>query len=207
MSEERADRKIQEICDIITKETLTPAKEKADLIIEDAKKEAAEIIREANEERNRLIEKTRQEIEKEKRVADSSIELAVKQALSRLRSSIHSLFSAELKDMFKSGLKSSDIVAKVINSVVSAIESKGVKTSLTAQVSKDLDLKEVQSALLENVKKSLGSEGVQLSELPSGVVIKQTEKSFAVEVSDKALIEMLGEYLTDNLQEKLFSKS
>lgn len=206
MADVGADQKIQEICKVIEEETLLPARAEAQKYIEEGKAEAANIIKKANEEAAEILAHAKKEIEKEKRVAQSSIDLAVKQGLSQLRQSVLGLFRQELSSMIGAGLSDAKTVGNILNALVKAIDEQGVSSSIAVYVGKEVNLDEVQRALLDNVVNRIGQSGVQLGDLPNGLVLKQKENNLSIEVSDKALMELLGEYLIDGLKEKLYNE-
>jgi V/A-type H+-transporting ATPase subunit E len=81
---ERVDIRIQKICDALREETLEPAKEEAQHIIEQAKVHAEEIKKEAEKQKQTLLDNSKKTIEKDRNVFNSSLEQATKQSLEEL---------------------------------------------------------------------------------------------------------------------------
>lgn len=204
MVSETATNKVQEICDVIRKSTLDPAKEEAKKIIEEAKATAGQIIHEANVEAERINEELKQELDKKRKVFDSTIELSVKQAVSQLRQAAVGLFSDTLSEETSEKLRRPDIIAKLINAIVTSLEKEGNKTNLVARIPKEVSAEEVVSHLQESVRKRVSRENIELSNVPAGVSVALVDQKISIEITDKALLELLGNYLPDVLREKLF---
>src|SRR3989337_1421388 len=103
---DKGDDKIKKICEIIRKDTLDPAKEHAKEIIENAKIEADQIIKKANNEKEKILNEAKKDIEKEKKIFDSSLNISLRQAFEDLKSKIENeLFSKTLSEELKIVLK------------------------------------------------------------------------------------------------------
>src|SRR5437016_181013 len=113
---EKADNRIQKICDALRNETLEPAKEEAARIIEDARLQASEIIKDAEKHADNLLTTSRKTLEKERNVFNSSMEQASKQSLEELKQNIETkLFNSELDRLLSKDLTNPQIIAQLIS--------------------------------------------------------------------------------------------
>ena len=202
---EKGEEKIQKICDALRKETLEPAMEEAEKIIEDAKARAEQIIKEAHEQAEKHFEEAKVNIEKERNVFHSSLEQAGKQSLEELRQAIeHDLFSDELQKVVEENTADPKTVAKLINATVNAIEKEGVTTEISAVIPQAVSTKEVNSLLGEGILKKLKDKGVTLGKFAGGAQVKLLDRKMTIDITDKSLIELLSSYVRKDFRNILF---
>ena len=137
-------KKVKKICDVLIKETLEPAQKKAEDIIEEAQKKAASMIAEAKEKGAQLIKEAEAKIKEKQTVFDSSIKIAAQKTLTLLRDQIeHQLFLPELESQIKKCLGKKDVVVKLIDALVHALNVEGIKADLSVIISKDFNPEEI----------------------------------------------------------------
>lgn len=207
MALQSADKKVQEICDVLREETLKPAKKEAQRYLEQARWEADEIIKKAKEEAERIAKENQKKLDKDFKIHESSLQLAIKQAVQKLKQSIEAVFSREWQAMLGRKLQSEDVVAKLINTLVNAVEKDGLKTDLIAVIPKEISKEAIVAALQENVKKRITKEKIILGEIRGGAELKLVEEKMVIAMSDQAIIELLRQYVTETLKEKMFTPS
>lgn len=207
MALQSADKKVQEICDVLREETLKPAKKEAQRFLEQARWEADEIINKAKLEADRITKENQKKLEKEYQIHESSLQLAIKQAVIKLRQSIETIFSNEWQTMIQQKFQNEDVVSKLINVLVNAIEKEGLKANLMAIVPKEVSPDAIIRALQENVRHKLSKDKIVLSDIRGGAQIKLREEKMVIDMSDQAVTELLRQYVSEQLKEKMQSTS
>jgi len=203
---ENGEKKIQKICDFIKNETLDPAREQAKEIVENAHIQAEHIMKKANQEKESLLNESKKEIQREKKVFDSSIKLAARQALEDLKNKIENeLFSKNLKDIFVKTTKDPKIIANLINSIVQSIEKFGIDVDISAYIAKEIDVKALNKLLLAEVKDKLKEKEIVLKDFEGGVKIKLHEMQITIDISDKALKDLVSEYIRPDFRSLIYN--
>lgn len=197
--------KVKKICDILRKETLEPARAEADHIIEEAKKQAEIIIKEAQQATLQMKTLATQEIESQKQIFQSSLNQAGKQALEGLRQKIEEkLFSHELGALLQKTTQNPQVIAQLISAVVHALEKEGINANLSAYVSSQVSVTEVNALLAKEILDRLKEKSVLLSGIGGGVEVKVHDQNITLDLSDKALRELLGNYVRKDFREIIF---
>ncbi|NGX55813.1 MAG: V-type proton ATPase subunit E [Candidatus Anoxychlamydiales bacterium] len=202
----KGDDKIQKICDVIKKETLDPAKQQALKIIENAKIESKSIIKKANIESEKIINDAKKEIEKEKKIFDSALNLAARQGFDDLKQKIEKeLFNKNLKDLIIENTKEPKIIANLINIIIKIIEEEGLDVDISAYIPKYTNPKAVNDFLIAHIKDKLREKEVILSDFEGGAKIKLHENEITIDMSNKALKELIANYIRSDFREKIFN--
>lgn len=193
---EKGQEKIKQICSILKEETLEPAKKQAEEIIENARKQAEEIVREAQKHSETLISETRLAIEQERNVFNSSLQQAVKQSLEALRQNIeNNFFNNQLQALIEKDGSKPDLIAKLINAIVNALEKEGVSADLSAIVPKMISPQEINGLLLKDVLNILKEKTVVQGKFAAGAQVRLNQKNITIDMSDEALKDLLSNYV------------
>lgn len=204
MALESGTDKVKEICEILRNETIQPAKDEALRIIADANAEAEAIVAKANEDADDIMNNLKRDLEKMQSVANASIELAIKQGIAKLRQLVMDMFNDELHALADEKMKDTEVMVKLVDALVVSIEKEGIKSDLEAVIGKDVSKEDLIGKLASNVREKLEKGGVELGQFHAGVVIKMVDKRMAIEMTDKAVVELISTYISDELREKLF---
>lgn len=203
---QKGSDKIQHICDAIKKETLAPAKKEAEEIVKKARKEAEEIITNAEKSAGEIVEAARECMERERSVFNSSLSQACKQGLESLRQEIeHRLFNEELESLIKQGASDTELIAKLIHSMIEALEKEGLGVDLSAFIPKTLSPEAVNKLLARNVLLKLREGSVLSGSFSGGAQVKVHDKKLTIDISDEALKERLSTYLHKGFRQLLFN--
>ncbi|MGM0440018.1 MAG: HrpE/YscL family type III secretion apparatus protein [Chlamydiota bacterium] len=202
---ESGQDKVKHICDMLRKETLDPAKQEAAKIVAEAQEKAERIVNEAQGEAQGMIDEAKQKIAQEKQVFESSILQASRQSLEELRQSIEKeLFNEALCQQIKNVTQGPEVIAKIINALVLAVEKEGTGSDLSAIIPKVVSLDEVNKFLLEKVLKRLQGGEVKVADFDGGAMVRINDRRIILDLSDQALKELVGNYLRRDFREKLF---
>lgn len=204
MVHESPSTKVKEICDLLRKDTLDPAKKEAERIKHEAKKEAAHILQKAEEEATLVKENLAKELYKMQNVHEAAVQLAIRQGVSKLKQLVSQVFSDELQNLVVSELGKTDVMAKILSVLVSAIEKEGLSANLLAVLPKGVSTEEIQAKLVSNVAAKLKSNKIVFGDFIAGIELKILDKKFAIDMTDQAVKELIAMYCEDELREKIF---
>jgi len=206
MDQQHPQDKVKKICDALKAETLDPAKREAEALINESKRKAKEIVDAARAEGEALIAHAEEEIVKKRATAESALRLAARQTIEALKQKIESqFFNRELTGLVETELQKSDVIAKLIETVVNAIEKEGVEANLEAIVPKVISAEEVNKALGKAIIERLKSKGVILGDIKGGAEVKLIDKHITLDITDAALCNLLADYIRDDFRELIFS--
>lgn len=205
MALESGSEKVQEICELIKRETLEPAKEEAQRIITKANVQADEVIKQAHQDADDILVNLKKELEKQQKVADASIELAIKQGKAKLRQEITALFSQELSSLITKEMQQTQVIAKIIEAVINAVEKEGMSTKLRAVLAKNASKDEIIAMLSSTIQQKVEEGGIELGHFHGGVMLKLVDKKMCIDMSDEAVTQLLADYCSDELREKIFA--
>ncbi|MBS0656368.1 MAG: V-type ATP synthase subunit E [Verrucomicrobia bacterium] len=203
---ERADQRIQVICDKIRTQTLDPAKEQAQEIIEQALKDAEQIREKARLEAEQIQNDMRQAMQEEKQIFQSSLHQAGKQAVELLKQKIEqALFNPALDDWMEEQMGSSSATAKLIDVLVEAIQKDGLETAIAVKVSQRFTPDEINALLSQKILHALKNHSVELADLEGGVQVKLSDKKMAIDLSMKTLEEIIRSFVRKDFRKIFFS--
>ena len=198
--------KIQEICDLLRKETLEPAREQASRVLKEAEEEVHRRLQAAEEQAEAILHAARQQIEQEKNVARSFLQQAVKQSLRTLRQDIEEkLFDQTLARLMVQESARPDLVAALIAAIVQAIGREGTSVDLTALIPKTVAPSEVNRQVGQAILDRLREQSVQVAEFAGGAQVKLHDKKLTIDMTDGTLKELLATFLRKDFREMVFS--
>jgi len=199
--------KIKKICEVIRKETIEPAQKESEVILTEAKTRAEEIIRDAKKMAEKLLHEARTSIEQEKNVFHSSLAQAGRQSMESLRQSIEKdLFNSELDRLVATQTSDPKVIAKLIDSLVEALQKDGIGAEVVAYIPKHVSAKEVNSFLAKSTLERLEGQTVQLTDIKGGVQVKLSGKHMTIDISDRAIQNLLSDYLRPGFRDLIFGK-
>lgn len=202
MAADTSSNKVKEISEILYKETILPAKEEAEKIIENARISAAKIIHDARESAKNITEKNNREMAEERKVYDSSIELAVKQSVATLKSEVMTIFNKDLRSGFEKALNDQEILKDFLKVIVDGINKEGIKSDLRLFVSKQVDFDALSKSVISSVQSRL-EKGAEI--LPSGIALLIEDKKFTLKTTPETCMKIVADHLSEVLKEKMFT--
>lgn len=202
---ESANKKVQEICDILREETLSPARREAKRILEEAKWQADEMIAKAKGEVTKIYQENEKKLEQQKTIYGSALHLAGKQAVTKLKQSIVELFSHEWEKELKSEMKKSDVVAKLVEKLIQAIEKEGLGANFLAIVPREVGMDKIMSHISSSTLAKLKEGKVALGDIHGGAQVKLVDQKMVIDMSDDAVIDLLRSYVTEEIRNKIFA--
>jgi V/A-type H+/Na+-transporting ATPase subunit E len=202
---ETGNDKIKKICDAIKTQTIEPAKQRANEILENAKLEAIEIKKRAEYERESLLRETEKEIAKKQNLCLSSIKSASRQIIDQLKQEIESdFFNKNLHDLVVKASIDPALISKLITAIIRAIEKDGIDTDLSAIVAKEAGADKITLLLAADILGKLREKKVVEGGFSGGAKIKLLGKQITIDISDEALIELISKYIRKEFRDIIF---
>jgi V/A-type H+-transporting ATPase subunit E len=203
---EKANERIQAICEKIRMETLKPAQEQAKEIIEQAKKEAEQIRQQMQQEAKRAAEELKKSLEAEKLRFLASLEQSGKQVFELLKQKIeHALFNPALSQWVEEQLGTVDQQAKLIEVLIAAIRKEGTSTNIRALIAKHFSPDEINARLGKQILETLKNHSVELGDIEGGVQIRLVDKNVMIDLSKKVLEELLASFVRKDFRKLIFT--
>lgn len=202
---ESGEKKIQKICDAIRKQTIEPAKKKAEEIIENAKLEAKEIINRAEKSAEKIVEDGKRKVLGEEERMLSSLKLSCRQVIEELRQNIErNFFSRNLWEVVAKESSRPSYIKNLLEVVLEAIRRDGIDGNIMIYLPKKVKKEEViagvVSDFLDRLKKSKVIEGDFLG----GAKIKMVDKNITLDISDEELTSLVSEYIKEDFRKIIF---
>ena len=197
--------KIKQICDILRKDTIEPARKEGENIVAEASLEAEKIMESAKSEAARVLEEARSAVEQEKKVFRTALKQASRQCLEELKQLIGAkLFDEELHDRVTGKVSSPEIIASLISAIIKALEKDGIDTDISAIISKNASVDQVNSLLGEGIIKKLKEESVIVGDFAGGAMVRLHGKKIILDISSDALKELIASHLRKDFRTILF---
>lgn len=205
---ENGEDKIQEICDILRRKTLEPAKSEAQNIIDEAKLQADQIIRNAQQHAEQLINDARRSIDQERNVFNSSLHQAGKQAMEALKHEIENkLLNHELHNLIVKNTTDPKIIANLISAIVKAIEKEGLSVDLSAIIPREISAKDIVQYLGQEVLKKLKEGPIAIGDFAGGTKVRLEGKKIVFDISDAEIENLVRGYVRKDFRKLMFIHS
>ena len=198
--------KIQKICDAIRKETLEPAKQEVREMIENAHLQAQEIIEAAQKKAGEALKKAEKEMAERKRVFESSLQMACRQGIERLKQRIEEeLFNRELAELVTKEMKDPKVIASILNSFMKAMEEKGIEDDFISEIPKSISPRSISALLGGQIMERLQIHPIEVGDFSGGVQVKLKGRQITIDISDTVVRELIARYIRRDFRELLFS--
>lgn len=199
--------KVKQICELLRKETLEPAVHEAKTILEEAQKKGEQIVSEAREKAKKIVADAEKEIEKKQSIFKASLNQAARQSIEWLKQEIEErLLNQNLSSLIAKASATPQVLAKMINAVIKAIEAEGLETDLSAIIPAAIEPREVNELLGEEVLNRLKEKSVIIGPKKGGVEIKLHKENITIDLSDTALLELMTRYIRKDFHQFFFAK-
>ena len=199
---EATKSKLQKITDTLYKDTIIPAKEEAEKILSEAEKEASKIIHNANQESQKIISKAKNKNTDERKVHETSIDIAVKQSLERLRSDVMNIFNNEIISHLKETLNIEKNCHEILHTLILAMQKEGIYSDLRLSVSEGVNFDSLANSVMGSIKGKLEKGDLNIS---SGVCLLIEDQKLALKITEETLNGLLAQHLPATLRAKVFS--
>ena len=204
---EKADDKVEKICNALRRETLEPAQEQAKTLLAEAEQQRERILHDAQEQAKQILATARRQSDQERALFQTSLHQAGKQAIELLKQQIEeALFNPALAKLIDKETNNPTAVAQLIKAIVEALQRDGLAADVTALVAKSVSPDEVNRQLGQEILDSLQNNSVAVGDFDGGVKVKLHAKRLTLDISDEALQELLATFLRDHFRPFIFGR-
>lgn len=199
--------KVDLLCKALIDEAIEPAKKQAKTIVDEAEEQARKRLHEAEQQANSFMAEARAKIESERKLFKTSLEQAARQSLEKLRQDIEErFFSVELQELIQKDSSQPDIVAKLIQAIISHIDKEGLSSDLSAVIARETSPERVNELLTEKFVGKLRQGGVQVGDFRGGATVILNDKRMTLDMTDDTLKELMTGFLKESFRELFFAK-
>lgn len=199
--------KVKKICDVLRKETLEPSQKQAEALLAQATVQAQEIIAQAHLKQQQLFADAKEQIDKERAIFESSLSQTSRQVIESLKQEItENIFNKQLLQLLKEEMSKPEILSRLINAVIGAIEKEGIESDLSVYIPEAVSAREVNALLLQNILDKLQEKSVLIGSIHGGIELKLHDKNITIEITDASLEELIKRYSRRDFHETIFRK-
>lgn len=202
-----SQEKIQELCDILERDALQPAKQSAQQIISKAKEEASQIIADAKVEAQRIEAEAKQEAKKAQSTLEGALNAAARQALTQLRKEIETrLLDEGISSLLSQSLSKEEVITSALRSLFQSLEKEGLsEKSLHVLVEESLDREKILESVLSQAAPQL-KKGLSIGSMnDKGVILRLEGDNISIDCSEEAVSQLFCQFLRPAFREKFFS--
>lgn len=198
--------KIKKICEVLRKETLEPALQEAESIIQEARARADQILEDARKAASDILSKTEKEITKKQEIFQASLAHGARQTIDFLKQEIEQrLFHPGLYSLIVKSTSSPEILSNLIRVIIKSIEVEGIKTDISAVIPSTIEARKVNELLGKEVLEKLREKSVLLGPMKGGIEIKLHKENISIDLTDEALIELLKKFIRKDFHQFFFT--
>lgn len=199
--------KVKKICDVLRKETLEPSQKQAEEILSQASLQAQEIIAQAHLKQKQLLADAKEQIDKERAIFASSLSQTGRQVIESLKQEItENIFQKELLHLLKEEMSKPEVLSRLINAVIGAVEKEGIESDLSVYIPEAVSAREVNALLLQNILDKLQEKSVLIGSIRGGIELKLHDKNITIEITDASLEELIKRYSRRDFHDTIFKK-
>lgn len=198
--------KIQEICDLIRQETLEPADREKKRLIDEGEHAKAALINEGQRQKEELLRNACSQIAQERAIYESSLEQAMRQALESFKQQIEGVCREDLEKLVDATMVDPQIIAHLIEALITAIDRDGLATDLSAEVSRHVDVQQVSKLLASKLLSRLRDGSVTIGNFEdSGAQLVLHDRKMRVSLTSEDAKNMLAEHIRKDFRALIFS--
>jgi V/A-type H+/Na+-transporting ATPase subunit E len=204
---ERAEERIQTICEKIRSEVIEPAQQEAARILTKAQEQAASIVEKARLEASQTIEMMKSRLEEEKRIFDTSVQQGAKQAVDLLKQKIEtSLFNPALEQWIIAELDGAKEHGKLLQACIEALDKEGINADLSIKIPKTFTPEEITAEVSKNIAERLKKSDIEVVDMKSGIIISLKGKYLTIDISKETLQELLAMFIRKDFRKNFFTQ-
>ncbi|MGR3952041.1 MAG: hypothetical protein QRY74_03955 [Chlamydia sp.] len=199
------EQRLIAICQTVRKEALDPALHEAEATKRQAEREREEILKEAKIRAKAIIEEAEKKAISIRKVLESSLEQASSQAVELLKEEIEkNLFNPSLNEYIASSFALEKETASLVESLVQAIDAGGIFGSIAIELGKTASKEKIVQQLGTKVIARLQNGSIQVGMHNWGIIVRIKDKQIVLDVSDKAVRELMANFLRQEFRKMLF---
>ncbi len=198
---------VRELIAQIREEGVTAAQQEAEKILREAKDKATRMVENAKAEAAELQSRTRRELEEERAAALEALKVAARDTVLRLVGDVMTTFETYVKRLVSARMQDEDFLRQIILTVA-ARGAKNIKPGEAIEIllspeslrkgGNDANAEEVLRQFILKISSAMLEEGVELKPVKNafkGIRIKFKEGNLEIDLTEKAVGELLAQYL------------
>ncbi len=199
--------RVKKICEVLKRETLEPAIREAEEIVIAARDEAEKILEKAKKKASKMVEDAQNDIDRRQTMFQASLSAACRQAIDMLKQQIEEkLFNPKLAEVISKSLNDPKVIAQLISTIVKSIEKEGIETDLSVVIPAAIPAREINALLAKEIIEKLKEKSVLLGPIKGGIEVKLHRDKITIDMTDKALRELVGSYIRKDFRNLLYSE-
>jgi V/A-type H+-transporting ATPase subunit E len=204
---ETGKERVKKICDVLKRETLEPALREAEEIVIHARAEADLLIDKAKKKAAKLVEEAQADIDRKSAVFQASLAQACRQALDTLKELIErQLFRPKLAELIAAATADPKLLAQLVTVIIKAVEKEGMGADLTVIVPSAIPARTINELIGKEILEKLREKSVVLGPIKGGVEVKLHKDQITIDITDKALKELVGGYIRKDFRALLYGE-
>jgi V/A-type H+-transporting ATPase subunit E len=202
---------VQELINRLRDDGVKAGQEKADHALEEAREQAAQIVAQAKTEATDMLNKARSDIETEKAAAKESLRVAIRDTELKMEAELKANFAAGVKRLVSVEMRDKEFLRQVILAIagLAAGDKASGEQPVDVLLPKELFETDEQGTrlteegrdrmrhLVLGITGGMLREGVELKpseEMSGGIRIRMVGEDLEIDLSDKAISELLLEF-------------
>lgn len=209
MAKPRESSGVEELIGRLREQGVEAGKAQADELLEQTRLRAEQRLDDARREADALLQKAREEANQTKRAGEEAVQLAVRDAMLRLKSEMVEQFADRVRRLVTRELDDGDLLKQLILEI-GGRSAPAVDQSATLLLPKDVvgleqlrrDPEEVKEGTLSHfvasVTKDMLRDGIEIGtrdDQAAGIRIRLQNEDIEIEVTDQAIAELLLRHL------------
>lgn len=198
--------KVKKICEVLRKETLEPALEEAEGIVREAKEKADALLQQAQAKSQIMLQETEKEIAKRQGIFDAALKQGARQLVEWLKQEIEGkVLHENLYQQIVKATRSKDVMARLIETVIKAVEEDGLAADLSVVIPSAMQPREINEMLGKELLEKLKEKSVIVGPMQGGIEIKLRQEKMTIDLSDKALLDLLMRFVRKDFHDYFFA--
>ena len=203
---ETGNDKVKKICEVLKRETIDPARQQAESIIEEAKAEAEKIIASAEQKSTKMLKETEDKIASQQEVFKASIQVAFKQSIGKLKSEIFTkVFQQGLLQKIRDGFQDPNILGECLKVICQSLNSMGSNVDPLIIVSKKFDKNQLSQMIVKLGLEHLQNKIIPKGDFSSGIQIRIENENLTIDITDQAVEQLILKFSSDTLKKLIFN--
>lgn len=187
---------VNEFVTRLRKKGVDEGKYRANELVKSAAERSEKILSKAETDAAKILSDAKKQAHKMEKSAKESIKIAFRDSVLELKTLLQDSFIRELKRIVKEEVSDKKVLKQMILKVVENSSDKDKKEILIADPIKDGD---IINASVYGITKDMFKGGIVLKNFSSidkeGIIIKETKKGLEIDLTDKAISELLLDHL------------
>ena len=203
---------VKELIERLREQGVQAGRDKAADIVNEAERQAEETVRKAQQKAERIVNEARDEAERLRTAGEDALRVATRDTVLRFREELMGYLNERVRRLVSEQLEDKELLQRLIVEVAAQAsrdagveEEKQVEILLPTEIlgieemrQKPEELEGKLSGLVKQISSAAWREGVTFKPLEKagrGIRVVLTEKDIEVDMSDKAIADMLLEHL------------